>query len=75
MKSNQKRIGNFIVLDLGTHKVFGCKAVLTSRVGAVGLPSEKQDLLGSQREEPQNLLRECRSDDTHVQPYSLDRSL
>jgi hypothetical protein len=68
------RIGNFIVLDLGTHKAYGVKAALTSRVEAVELLSGTTGSECTQQAGPQNPLDEHLSGDTHAQWCSLGTS-
>ena len=73
MTGNKERIGNFIVLDLGTHKVYGCPTNLTSRV--VEQPSEKRGLGGIPQAVLQSPPDERPSDCTHAQRCSPDTSL
>ena len=69
------KIGNFLVRDLGDHKVYGVKTALISRVWAVESPSEMR------RSEniPQVVSRtqpcERPSDGIRARCCNLDRSL
>jgi len=66
-----RRVGNFIVRDVGTHEVWGIPAELSSRVSAVRMPSDTLDLEQNQAQADRMELDAHPASDTHVQPRSL----
>jgi hypothetical protein len=66
LESKAIRIGRFIMLDLGTHKVCGIPTRFTSRVSPVGSLSEKLGLAESREAEDQRPPDARRSENTCV---------
>ena len=72
--SNVTYDGNWIIRDLGTHKVFGIPSEFTSPVAEVALPSGKLDWEQSREQEPHCSPPERQSESTHEKPNTLDSS-